>query len=107
MKKRRKGKRVQKAPFSKACIAYVLFLASAFLFWSCYEMHRLGDLTPLAYIGSGVVALIAAALGFYVWRAKKTDDYVLALEKAKAEKELGVSIDTELDLTENEGGPEG
>lgn len=90
-----RGKHEDKIPYSRLAVSYVLFMASAILFWACYEMHRLDDLTPLAYIGAGVVALIASALGFYVWRAKKTDDFVLALEKAKAEKELGVKIETE------------
>lgn len=88
-----KPKRASKKPFSKCVVSYVLFLASAFLIWSCYEMHRLNDLTPIAYIGTGVVGLIAAALGFYVWRAKATDAYDIAKQKAKDEQKLGVGID--------------
>lgn len=92
-----KPKRMSKKPFSKCAVSYVLFLASAFLIWACYEMHRLNDLTPIAYIGTGVVGLIAAALGFYVWRAKASDTYDLAVKKSKKEQELGVGLDFDAD----------
>ena len=92
-----KPKRRIKKPYSKCVVSYVLFLASAFLIWACYEMHRLNDLTPIAYIGTGVVGLIAAALGFYVWRAKASDTYDLAVKKAKKEQELGVGLDFDAD----------
>ena len=83
---------MKKVPFSKFVIGYVLFLASAFLVWACWEMHVQGNLEPIAYIGTGVVGMIASALGFYVWRAKKSDDYDLALKKVKDEKSEGVEI---------------
>lgn len=92
-----KPKRLIKKPYSKCAVSYVLFLASAFLIWACYEMHRLNDLTPIAYIGTGVVGLIAATLGFYVWRAKASDTYDLAVKKAKKEQELGVDLDFDAD----------
>ena len=83
-----KPKRMSKKPFSKCAVSYVLFLASAFLIWACYEMHRLNDLTPIAYIGTGVVGLIAAALG---------DTYDLAVKKSKKEQELSVGLDFDAD----------
>lgn len=86
-------KYMKRLPFSKAVIAYVLFLSSAFLVWACYEMHIQMNLEPIAYIGTGVIGLIAAALGFYVWRAKASDAYDLALKKAEKEQKDGVVID--------------
>lgn len=90
-------KRLKKKPFSKCAVSYVLFLSSAFLIWACYEMHRLNNLEPIAYIGTGVIGLIAASLGFYVWRAKASDLYDIAIKKARKEQELGVDIDFDAD----------
>lgn len=94
---------MKKVPFSKAIIAIVLFFCLAFFAWACWEMHVTGDLSALGVIAGEVAAALIAALGFYVWRAKKSDDYALALKKAKAEKKLGVKIETETtDITEEE-----
>lgn len=92
-KRSRRCRRIKSIPFSKMVIAYVLFLASAFLIWACYEMHIQMNLEPIAYIGTGVIGLIAAALGFYVWRAKASDAYDLVLKKVEKEQNDGVVID--------------
>lgn len=81
--------------FSKKIIASVIIFGIIFLVWCCYEMHRLNDLTPLAYIGGGVIGLMATAIGFYVWRARATDAYELAKQKLNEEKELGRTIEVE------------
>ena len=84
---------MKRVPFSKLITAFVLIACTAFYIWAAYEMHRLDDLTALAEIGDKVAVVMATALGVYVYRAKKSDDYDLALRKAIAEKELGVDID--------------
>lgn len=83
----------KKVPFSKLIIGFTVTICTLFLVFVCYEMHRLKDLTPLAYIGMAVIGLYSSALGFYVWRARKSDDYELALKKALDEKQLQVPID--------------
>jgi hypothetical protein len=50
-----------------------MLLVAVFIVWCCYEMHRLDDLSPLAYIGPSVITLGATAVGFYNWRAKQSD----------------------------------
>lgn len=82
-----------KIAFSKKMIAYVLFMCSFFIAFICYEMHRLEDLSAVAYIGTGIIGLMATSVGFYTWRAKQSDMYDLAKTKALEEKEMGVSID--------------
>ena len=88
----------KKLPFSKLVIGYVIVLCSLFLIFVCYEIHRLCDLTALAYIGTSIVGLMASSLGFYVWRARKTDDYELALQKTLKEKEIEARIETDQNI---------
>lgn len=65
--------RLKKRPTSKVVLFFVMLLVAVFIVWCCYEMHRLDDLSPLAYIGPSVIALGATAVGFYNWRAKQSD----------------------------------
>lgn len=58
-------------------------------------MHRLCDLTSLAYIGTAVIGLHGAALGFYIWRARASDAYELAKMKAIEENKLNLPIEAE------------
>ena len=39
-------------------------IAICFIVFVCYEMHRLKDLAPVAYIGPSVVGLLATVLAF-------------------------------------------
>lgn len=58
-------------------------LAVGFVVFVCYEMHRLGDLSPVAYIGPSIVGLLASVLAFYMWRAKAKSQTDLEWEKTK------------------------
>ncbi len=73
--------------FSKVITSIVVGLFSAvaigFIVFVCVEMHRLGDLSPVAYIGPSIVGLLASLLGFYMWRAKAKSQSDLEWEKTK------------------------
>ncbi len=58
-------------------------LAVCFVIFVCYEMHRLKDLSPVAYIGPSIVGPLATVLGFYMWRANAKDKSDLEWEKTK------------------------
>jgi hypothetical protein len=61
--------------FSAVAIGFIIFV--------CYEMHWLRDLSPVAYIGTGIVGLLAIVLGAYMWRAKAKSLSDLEWEKTK------------------------
>ena len=51
-------------------------LAVGFVIFVCYEMHRLGDLSPVPYLAPPIIGVPVAVVGLYMWRAKaksKTD----------------------------------
>lgn len=58
-------------------------LAVGFVVFVCYEMHRLNDLSPVAYIGPSIVGLLASVLAFYMWRAKAKSQTDLEWEKTR------------------------
>ena len=84
---------MKKKPFSKVVVVFVIILVTAFIIFCCYEMHRLGDLSPISYIGTGMIALLSTVVAAYMWRAKQQDMYNRELEKikekAKLREELG------------------
>lgn len=84
---------MKKKPFSKVIVGFVIALVTAFIIFCCYEMHRLGDLSPISYIGTGMIALLSTVVAVYMWRAKQQDMFNLELEKikekAKLREELG------------------
>ena len=65
--------KLKKIRTSKATLTAVLTAVVSFLAWCCYEMHRLDNLEPLAYVGPAVCALGAVVIGTYLWRAKQSD----------------------------------
>jgi len=77
-----------KIPFSKFIVVLVTILSTGFIGWSCYEMHRLNDLSPIAYIGAGIVALLATVVGTYMWRAKQQDKFKIAMNRITIVAEL-------------------
>ena len=81
-------------PTSKVMGWTVVIICVAFLIWCCYEMHRQNDLSPLAYIGGEIGAILTASFGLYYWRAKATDTFKIALLKAELEKQEGITINT-------------
>lgn len=58
-------------------------LAVAFLIFVCYEMHRLGDLSPVGYIGPSIAGILVSVIGFYMSRAKAKSQTDLEWEKTK------------------------
>ena len=81
-------------PTSKIMGWTVVIICVAFLIWCCYEMHRQNDLSPLAYIGGEIGAILRASFGLSCWRAKATDTFKIALLKAELEKQEGITINT-------------
>lgn len=65
--------RLKKRCTSKVTLTIGLAVVSVFLAWCCYEMHRLENLDPLAYLGPAVCAMGAVVVGTYMWRAKQSD----------------------------------
>lgn len=66
-----------------AVVVTFSLVAIAFIVFVCYEMHRLNDLSPVAYIGPSIVGLLATVLAFYMWRAKAKSQTDLEWEKTK------------------------
>lgn len=91
--------RMKKKPFSKLIVSFVIIFVTAFIVFCCYEMHRLGDLSPISYIGTGMVALLSSVVAAYMWRAKQQDMFNLELEKikekAKLKEELGENYENQ------------
>ena len=79
---------MKKKPFSKVIVGFVIALVTAFIIFCCYEMHRLGDLSPISYIGTGMIALLSTVVAAYMWRAKQQDMFNLELEKIKEKAKL-------------------
>lgn len=88
--------RLKKRPTSKCIIFTVLALVCAFVVWCCYEMHRLNNLEPLAYIGPAVIGLGATAVGFYNWRAKQSDMVTLEVKRLELIAKLKQKYDDDL-----------
>lgn len=64
-------------------VAVFSALAIGFIAFVCYEMHRQGDLSPVAYIGPSIAGILASVLGFYMWRAKAKSQTDLEWEKTR------------------------
>lgn len=78
-----------KLPFSKWIVIYVFVIVTGFIVWCCYEMHRLGDLSPLVSLGERVIGMLTIVIAAYMWRAKQSDLY--ELEKKRVQ-ELGGKV---------------
>ena len=73
----------RKTPFSQTVVILAVVVAICFIAWSCYEMHRLNDLTPIQYIGDRIIRMLYIVIAAYMWRAKQSDLYDLEIRKAK------------------------
>ena len=85
-----KGKREQEKSYreySKAITTPLLTvlttLAVFFVLFVCYEMHRLKDLSPVVYLADPILAVPAAIVAFYMWRAKAKSKTDLEWEQTK------------------------
>lgn len=82
------GKRAKKftlphIEFSKLSVSVILLIAIGFLIFVCYEMHRLNDLSAVAYIGGGLIVCIGIVIHAYMKRAYQKDMVDLEIKKAK------------------------
>lgn len=86
-------------PWSKVLTASVMALVIGFIIWACCEMHRLDDLSPLAFIGASIIGMGATIITAYMWRAKQKDLYELDLKKteemAKLRQQYGDDLKSE------------
>jgi Zn-dependent protease len=77
----------KKKEYSKVITTIVLAvfstLAVVFMIFVCYEMHRLGDLSPVGYIGPSIAGILVSVIGFYMSRAKAKSQTDLEWEKTK------------------------
>lgn len=76
-----------KAKFSKVVTASVVttfsILAVGFVIFVCYEMHRLGDLSPVSELAGPILGVPVAVVGLYVWRARAQSKTDLEWEQTK------------------------
>lgn len=89
-----------KLPFSKWIVIYVFVLVTGFIIWCCYEMHRLGDLSPVSFIGGGIIGMLTIVIAAYMWRAKQSDLY--ELEKKRVQ-ELGGKVGNRIPMVSDNG----
>lgn len=79
--------RISKKEFSKILTALVTpvltLLAVGFVIFVCYEMHRLGDLSPVPYLAPPIIGVPVAVVGLYMWRAKAKSKTDLEWEQTK------------------------
>lgn len=79
--------RLNKREFSKVITTAVVvtfsLVAVGFLVFVCCEMHRLRDLSPVAYIAPTVLGMLPTVLGLYMWRAKAKSQTDLEWEKTR------------------------
>lgn len=77
----------KRTEYSKTATTIIMSVFSAlaviFVIFVCYEMHRQGDLSPVAYIGPSIAGILASVFGFYMWRAKAKSQTDLEWEKTK------------------------
>ena len=99
----------KKTPFSKAVVILAVMIAVCFIVWCCFEMHRLDDLSPVAYIGTSIIGMFAAVVSGYMWRAKQSDLYDLEMRKAQliGKTHAVPRIPDDAENTENAYGTEG
>ena len=88
--------KAKKIRTSKAALAAVLAVVVAFLAWCCYEIHRLDNLDPLAYVGPAVCALGAVVVGTYMWRAKQSDMVEIEMKRLETIAKLKVKYGDDL-----------
>lgn len=88
--------RVKRKPTSKVALTAGLATVVVFLAWCCYEMHRLDDLSPLAYVGPAVCGLGAVVVGTYMWRAKQSDMVEIEMKRLETIAKLKVKYGNDL-----------
>lgn len=69
----KKEKQKKKIEASKLFTDLSFCLAFGFVIFCCYEMHRLQDLTPITYLGGGILILLGIVVNAYMKRAAAKD----------------------------------
>lgn len=87
-KERTSGKREKQfalphIEFSKVSVALAFAIVIGFLVFVCYEMHRLGDLSAVGYIGGGILLCLGIIVHAYMKRAYQKDLVDLEIKKTK------------------------
>lgn len=83
-----KPRREYSKTLTTAVVGVILTVAVGFIGFCCYEMHRLSDLSPVAYIGPSIVGVLATSVGAYMWRAKCKSKTDLEWEQTRRMTEL-------------------
>lgn len=72
---------------SKLLVYFAFALACGFVIFCCFEMHRLQDLTPVAYLGAGMLVLLGFVVKSYMVRAAAKDmSQIKMIETAELSK---------------------
>ena len=82
-KKRGKQFALPHIEFSKICVSVTLAIVIGFLIFVCYEMHRLNDLSPVGYIGGGIIICLGIVVHAYMKRAYQKDLANIEIEKTR------------------------
>lgn len=98
----------EKTEYSKKITTAAVILAYAFVIFVCYEMHRLCDLSPVSFIGVGIIAMLAICVRSYMKRAYQRDLVWMRVNQSRelsklkveygdnfimAEQQMDVSVD--------------
>jgi len=85
--KPKKPKR-KKMEFSKKVTIAAVILAYLFIMFVCQMMYVTQDLSPVAYIGAGIVIMLAICVQAYMKRAYQQDLVNMKVNQAEALSEL-------------------
>lgn len=73
----------ERTAYSKKITDAVILLVYLFVIFICYEMHINHDLSPVAYIGAGMVVMLAICVKAYMKRAYQQDLVNMKINQAK------------------------
>jgi len=83
-------RRRKKMEFSKKVTIAALLLAWFFIVFVCYEMHITQNLEPVAYIGAGIVIMLAICVKAYMKRAYQADLVNMKVDQSRKLSELKI-----------------
>jgi len=78
----------KKMEFSKKVTIASVVLTYLFILFVCYEMHETQNLDPVAYIGAGIVIMLAICVKAYMKRAYQQDLVNMKVNQAEKLSEL-------------------
>lgn len=92
----------EKAEYSKKITTAAVILAYAFVIFTCYEMHRLCDLSPISFIGVGIIAMLAICVRSYMKRAYQRDLVWMRVNQSRELSKLKVEFGDNFILAEQQ-----